>query len=271
MGMRILIVEDNPQNLELMRYLLAAHGYQVLTAVDGAAATDVLEGATPDLILCDIQMPRMNGFDLLAWVRSRDEFRKIPMVAVTALAMVGDREEMLAAGFDGYLSKPITPETFVGEVTTFIVPRGSDDGLPPRGAAGTRKLPDTDAPQVLLVDNLQYNLDLAEIVLEHLGYRTVQARGMKQALERLETLRPALILSDVCMDDGDGFALLQAVKRDPRLRDVPVVLITSTRDNAADRRHGLEMGAARYLYRPIDPHVLKGELEACLRRSKPES
>lgn len=120
MGARILIVEDNPQNLELMRYLLAAFGHEVLAAGDGVEASDLLQRERPDLILCDIQMPRMDGYELLAWIRARAAFNGIPVVAVTAFAMVGDREKILGAGFDGYLSKPIAPETFVGEAAAFL-------------------------------------------------------------------------------------------------------------------------------------------------------
>lgn len=270
MGARVLIVEDNSQNLELMRYLLAAHGHEILTALDGAAATEVLKHTAPDLVLSDIQMPRMDGFELVRWIRARAEFRGTPVVAVTALAMVGDRETILAAGFDGYLSKPITPETFVGQVAAFLVPR--DDGNPAVTSSPRAPPPaESSAPLVLIVDNLQSNLDLAEIVLGHLGYRTEQARGKKQALERLQVLRPALILSDVSMGDGDGFEFLQAVKQDPALCNVPFVLISSTNDNASDRRRGLDMGALRYLSRPIDPHVLKDELQACLLLKKPTS
>jgi len=113
---RVLLVEDNPQNLELMRYLLVAHGHEVRTASDGSEAASLLEAERPDLIVCDIQMPVMNGFELLRWVRGNIRLRGVPVIAVTALAMVGDRESILAAGFDGYLAKPIDPENFVRNV-----------------------------------------------------------------------------------------------------------------------------------------------------------
>lgn len=250
----ILIVEDNPQNLELMRYLLVARGYAVRTATDGIEAKASLEEQAPDLVLCDIQMPSMDGYGLLAWLRSRESLRDLPVVAVTALAMVGDREKVLASGFDGYLSKPITPETFASQIGEFLAKR--------RDAA---------LPLVLIVDNMQANLDLADIVLGHMGYRSRLAKGMAQALQCLAESRPALILSDVCMDDGSGFELLTRVRNEPRWRGIPFILITSTADNAADRSRGLAMGADRYLSRPIEPNALKAEITACLaaRKSPP--
>jgi two-component system, cell cycle response regulator len=265
---RILIVEDNPQNLELMRYLLAAHSYQILTAVDVPSAIEILAREPPDLIISDIQMPKMDGIEFIRWLRDQDPLRHIPVIAVSALAMVGDREKILAAGFDGYMSKPIIPETFARDTCAYL-PAGlrmSDPSVAPSLAQNIRPTP-TGQP-VLLVDNLQSNLDLAEIVLEHLGYASIQAKGMQEALRYLAEIRPALILSDVCMDDGGGFELLQFVKADPELRDIPFLLITSTADNSRDRQKGLALGADRYLTRPIEPHLLREEFEACLAAHK---
>lgn len=119
---RILVVEDNPANLSLMQYLLQAFGYTVLVARDGAEGVDITHRDRPDLILMDVQMPRMGGIDAARQIRALDGVRRVPIVAVTAFAMVGDRERVLAEGFDGYLSKPINPQTFVTDVEAFIPP-----------------------------------------------------------------------------------------------------------------------------------------------------
>ena len=119
---RILVVEDNPANLSLMQYLLQAFGYSVLVARDGAEGVDITHRDRPDLILMDVQMPRMGGIDAARQIRALDAVRRVPIVAVTAFAMVGDRERVLAEGFDGYVSKPINPQTFVTDVEAFIPP-----------------------------------------------------------------------------------------------------------------------------------------------------
>jgi CheY-like chemotaxis protein len=120
MSARILIVEDNPANLSLMEYLLRAFGYAVLTATDGAEGIEVAHREIPDVILMDLQMPKLNGFDAASRLRADAVLKGIPIVAVTAFAMVGDRDKILAHGFDGYIAKPITPETFVDQVQAFI-------------------------------------------------------------------------------------------------------------------------------------------------------
>lgn len=123
--MRVLVVEDHPASLELVRYLLEAAGFEALLAGDGAAGLALAEAARPDLILCDIQMPVMDGYTLLARLRERPSLRAIPVIAVTAFSMPGDRNRVLAAGFDAYLSKPIEPQTFIAQISAHL-PRGHD-------------------------------------------------------------------------------------------------------------------------------------------------
>src|ERR1700719_2249385 len=106
---RILVVEDNAANLDLMVYLLDAFGYIAIPARDGQEALRVTAREKPDLILCDVHLPKMDGYEVVRRLKSDPESRSIPTVAVTALAMVGDRDRVLRAGFDGYLSKPIDP------------------------------------------------------------------------------------------------------------------------------------------------------------------
>ena len=123
MAARILIVEDNHANMELMGYLLQAGGYEVLGAHDGIEGIAIAERERPALVICDVNLPRLDGYDLLRYLKEHPGLHTIPCIAVTALAMVGDRERMLDAGFDGYISKPIDPETFVGSIEQFLSDR----------------------------------------------------------------------------------------------------------------------------------------------------
>ena len=107
MPQKILVVEDNDRNRRLMRILLKANGYEVVEATTGREAMDYLKDQKPDLILMDIQLPHTDGLDLTREIKDREETSDIPVVAVTAYAMKGDRERILEAGCDGYISKPI--------------------------------------------------------------------------------------------------------------------------------------------------------------------
>lgn len=116
MTARILIAEDHPASLELMRYLLEASGYSVLIAADGSAALAVLRSELPDMVICDLQMPNIDGYEVLRQMKKDPVLQHIPVIAVTAFSMVGDREMVLAAGFDDYHSKPLEPENFVAQM-----------------------------------------------------------------------------------------------------------------------------------------------------------
>ena len=117
---RIAIIEDNPDNLSLMTYLLTQFGYETVSSVTGEDGVKLVEAQQPDLVLCDLRLPGINGYEVVKQLKAKENFKKTPMVAVTAYSMLGDRDTALAAGFDGYLSKPIDPETFVKQVEVFL-------------------------------------------------------------------------------------------------------------------------------------------------------
>jgi two-component system cell cycle response regulator DivK len=123
MAARILVIEDNVANLELVRYLLAFTGYTVSQASDGGQGIALACQERPDLILCDLQMPVVDGYQVLAQLRQHAETAGIPVVAVTAFSMPNDRQKVLTAGFNGYLSKPIEPENFVAQIEEFLPAR----------------------------------------------------------------------------------------------------------------------------------------------------
>ena len=120
MTARILVIEDNPTNLELMTYLLNAFGHTTLVARDGKEGVEAALRAIPDIILCDLALPEMDGYEVVRRLKGDARLNDVPIIAVTASAMVGDREKVVLTGFDGYITKPITPETFVQEVEGYL-------------------------------------------------------------------------------------------------------------------------------------------------------
>jgi len=117
----ILYVEDNPDNRSLIRRVLEAEGYAVVEAINAKQALEKLESDTIDLVLMDINMPDMDGYTLTARIKSIEKFSKIPIVAVTANVMRGDREKSLGAGCDGYIQKPIDIDTLSQQIERFIL------------------------------------------------------------------------------------------------------------------------------------------------------
>jgi CheY-like chemotaxis protein len=120
MSARILVIEDNASSLELMIYLLKSFGHTPFRARDGEEGIQVARTERPDLILCDVQLTAMDGHEVCRRLKSDPVLRSIPLLALTAYAMVGDREKMLAEGFDGYLSKPVNPEQIMDQLAPFL-------------------------------------------------------------------------------------------------------------------------------------------------------
>ncbi len=122
MNKTVLLIEDNEQNRYLATFLLERHGFTVVSADDGPQGIALAKTVAADLILLDIQLPGMDGYAVARTLREIEALRATPIVAVTSYAMVGDREKSLAAGCNGYIEKPINPETFVTEISGFLRP-----------------------------------------------------------------------------------------------------------------------------------------------------
>ena len=264
---RILVIEDTPDNLELMIYLLGAFGHTLLSAGDGATGLLIAQRDQPDLIVCDIQMPVMDGYAVALALKADPTLRSIPLVAVTALAMVGDRGQILGAGFDGYIAKPIVAETFVTQIESFLPLVQRTESAPV--VAQTAASPPTSAPMligrtILVVDDRPINHDLMRGILEPFGYVVIAAGSVREALDLVRAQPPDLIVSDLHMPDQDGFDLIRAIKADPQLRSIKIVIHSATIGSAEDRGEALRLGALRFITRPMEPQMLLDEIVACL-------
>jgi len=120
MNKRILLIEDNEQNRYLASFLMQARGWEMVHAEDGPSGIALATRVDPALILLDIQLPGMDGYEVARVLRLDQKLAAIPIIAVTSYAMPGDRERCLAAGCNGYIEKPIDPGTFAAEVERFV-------------------------------------------------------------------------------------------------------------------------------------------------------
>jgi len=134
---KILIAEDNAVNRELLRELLEMRGYAVVEACDGEEALRMIDETQPDLVLLDIGMPVLDGFALARKIRENPRLSSLPVVAVTAYAMQGDREKILNSQFDGYLSKPVNSRFLTEELDRLLVKQVNQD-LSQNQASGTQ-------------------------------------------------------------------------------------------------------------------------------------
>jgi two-component system, cell cycle response regulator len=269
MGGRLLVIEDHPANLQLMEYLLHAYGHEVITAATGEDGVHLARSGMFNLIICDVQLPEMDGYGVVDALKRGSPPLTIPMVAVTAFAMAGDRQRLLAAGFDGYIPKPIVPETFVHEIEEFLPARlhGRMRETGTRGRSKTAAGSRTKRPHVIAIDDSPVNLGVLRGILEPHGYDVSLASTVERGLELARAHQPSLIISDIHMPGGDGFELIRAVQEDARLQHVPVALISATVLGSADRKRATREGVADFILRPIEPGDLIARVDSILQRA----
>lgn len=256
----ILVVDDNRANLDLMLYLLRAFGYECDDASDGLSGLQKARLDSYDLVLVDILMPGMDGYEFARRFKSAlgDATR---LIAITALAMAGDRERILQSGFDGYIAKPIDPERFVSDVQAYLGSSHRPTAVTHEQTAAEAGKASGGGPIILAVDDLQTNLDVLRASLAPFGYQIAEARSVREALQIMERIQPALILCDLHMPEEGGFALIEHVDTNERWRRIPFVFLSSTAWQTRDRRRGLELGAKKFILRPINPEKLRQEIE----------
>jgi len=248
---RILIIEDNPTNMELMVYLLRAFGYTPLTAADGEEGVAAAQRERPDLIICDVHLPKLDGYGVVAALKADPATRHIPALAVTALAMVGDRERLLGAGFDGYIGKPIEPDSFVTQLESFLPgemsPRNNDD-----------------IATILIVDDHVLNRQFLMTLLGFSGHRLMEAASGIEALKLIEHDRPDLIISDILMPNMDGYEFVARVRENPETADVPIIFYTATYREREAVAVAQSCGVRWVLPKPSDPDVIMNTVQEAL-------
>jgi two-component system cell cycle response regulator len=268
-GARVLLVEDTPHNLLLMTYLLESYGHTVIPAGTGEEGIELASSARPDLVVMDLQLPGIDGYEALAALRSMPDLDGVPVVAVTSFAMVGDRDRALNAGFNDYLAKPIDPENFGDEISSLLperlcgsraVPAG-EEPAPSTEAAASEPADDHYMADILVLDDSVLNQTLLRSVLEPHGYHVRTASTVHEAIVAADELRPDLVLSDIHVGREDGAELLSYLRTVPILTVVPFAFISATTDWQA---RPPDAGEPRIIRRPIEPSALLDEVRTLL-------
>ena len=253
----VLVIEDNPITRELVRVALATEGYEVLEAVDGRAAIELMERRTADLILQDLVLPDMHGLQLVTELRAVPGAANIPIIAMTGFLPKEEEARASAAGFSEYLIKPIDPSRLLETVRAYI---GDPQANGDRSGTGKR---------VLVVDDDPIQLKLTRLHLARLGYEVQTACDGVDALTVAQRSPPDAILSDVLMPRLDGFKLCRTVRGDPLLRHIPVVLQSTHYADEADRALALRLGANACITRTPDLQTAAAALQTALAQAVP--
>lgn len=261
---RILVVEDSPDIRVLIRMLLEAAGHEVSTAPDGRAGVEAVRAQRPDLVLMDLSLPVLSGWEATKEIKEDPDIASIPIVAVTAHAMHGDRQRALAAGCDGFILKPIDEETFESLVRSYLrrpvrkEPAASEPSRPPAPSSPRT----AESGRILVVDD---HAEVAELIrhdLESEGHEVVVARTPEQVAEIAAGDRQFdLAIVDVMLGPDSGYDLTaDLVSRANEY--LPVLLVTA---GEIDREKGFAAGADDFIAKPLDATELVARARSLIR------
>ena len=227
----VLLVEDNPTTRKLVRFALERAGYDIVEAHDGKSALDALDQFAPALVLLDLGLPDADGCEVAKDMRARTSHRALSILAFSGYVTRQQEARMSAIGFDDIVTKPIEPSRLV-QIVAAHLPLEQDA----RDRFGVGK-------RLLVADDDPFQLKLTRYRLARLGFDVETAADGKVALERARATRPHAIISDVMMPVLDGFGLVLAIRDDPELSNLPIVLVTSSYVESADRDLARRAGA----------------------------
>jgi two-component system cell cycle response regulator len=273
MTARILIVDDVPANTRLLEAKLAAEYYQVTSARDGFEALAVARDWQPDLILLDVMMPGMDGYECCRLLKDDPITLHIPVVMVTALGEPGERLRGLEAGADDFLTKPVDYDTLMARVRSLVRLKRLLDEWRARGDTARSLGLTTDrvlnptiiGANALIVDDWDQSAQSIQEALAEDGVITAHAHGGAEAIRMTASVNYDLLVISLSLADEDPLKLVSALRASDATHESPLLLVADP--GAKDRiLRGFELGANDWLVQPIDPNELRARARNQIRR-----
>lgn len=278
MSARILVVDDILPNVKLLEAKLASEYYDVLTALNGEEALKKAEEESPDLILLDIMMPVMDGFEVCRRLKENPKVAHIPVVMVTALTESQDRVRGLEVGADDFLSKPIDDTALMARVRSLVRLKMSQDEWRARestatqlgvveGGAASPMQESAERAHILVIEDKDFEQDK---ILDALSVDEDHIMAVENGAEAMQYVAEHdldLIVVSLNLDDEDGLRLCSHLKSNEKTRTVPIVMMASKEDMPRIV-HGLEIGVQDYVLRPLDRNELLARVRTQVRRKR---
>jgi hypothetical protein len=266
---RLLIVEDNPAELLGITELLAYEDIEVVTADNGREALAMLRERPTDCVVLDLKLPDMSGFELLEHIRQDDALTQIPVVVFTGRELSPEEDAQLHSIARSVIVKGVeSPERLLDETALFLHRVVAD--LPPDKQRMLERLRNSDenlhGRKALLVDDDARNIFALSSVLERRGMQVLTATTGHEAISILKADRGiSIVLMDIMMPEMDGYETIQAIRKDPSMRRMPIIALTA-KAMKGDRERCLEAGASDYLAKPVNTEQLLSALRIWLHR-----
>ena len=247
-GLKVLVIDDSNTIRRSAEIFLKQGGYEVLLAEDGFDALSKVNDHDPDLIFCDILMPRLDGYQTCAIIKRNVKFQSVPIIMLSSKDGLFDKARGRMVGSEDYLTKPFTKDQLLTAVQQHRRCGLTEDVAMP-------------IQKILLVDDSKTELHYMSELLGKSGFSVRTAENGEEAMKRLGEDKPDLILMDVVMPGQNGFQLTRAITRDPRFSTVPVIMCTS-KNQETDKVWGMRQGARDYIVKPVDPTELMAKIHA---------
>lgn len=267
---RVLVVDDQPMNVKLLATRLIAAGYEVLTAYNGEEALDIVAQSAPDIILLDIMMPGLDGYEVTERLRKNPFTSTIPIVLVTALEGIDDKVRGLNSGADDFLTKPVNHVELLARVRSLVKLKKLQDQLlkkssAPRYDAGRGEGGPEGKQLVMIVDDDEEAANNLGLILSSAEYDVISEQSGRGANDLLSHALPDLILLDLMLPDVSGIELLRKWRANGDMQNVPVIILSAIADLEAKVK-GIETGADDYLVKPVNSIELIARIRSNLHK-----
>ncbi len=238
----VMIVDDDPDILEGIKAILETRDYRLATARDGLQCMELIQKETPDLLILDMMMPRMDGFAVIKELRGNPKFVGLPIIILTTVIEDAayrryELETGLAMDVQAYIEKPAPPDEILRQVSSIV-----------------------EQPYIIVADDDPDILEAITTVLESRPYQVASATDGLQCLEMVRKRTPDLLILDLLMPRMDGFAVIRELRSEPSHANLPILVLTTVVEDASRRRYELETGrdmsVESYLQKPVPPEEL---------------
>src|SRR5919202_2733583 len=277
MSGRVLVVDDVDVNVKLLEAKLSAEYFTVLTAPNGPTALEVAQRELPDIVLLDVMMPKMDGFEVCRRLKADARTADIPVVMVTALSDVADRLRGLEAGADDFLTKPVNDIALFARVRSLVRLKrmmeewklreevcGRFASLPGEAAKAVEE--DLRPARIVLLDDNRASAAKIAETLAPMTSELIQVAGCAEAQRRL-TAESELLIASLSVEDGDALRLVSSLRANEATRQIPILLIADEGELPRLAK-GLDLGANDYLMRPADKNELIARARTQIRRRR---
>lgn len=278
MTARVLVVDDIFPNVKLLEAKLMSEYFDVITAQSGAEALEKIESENPDIVLLDVMMPGMDGFEVCERIKSNPATSHIPVVMVTALTDTADRNKGLEVGADDFLSKPINDVALMACVKSLVRLKMTLDEWRARETTATTlgvmneesqiKEIDLNNANILYIDDQTLDLNKMREVLEQYGHTLYHTDKSTTAIEKASIINADLIILSIDLREEDGLRLCSHLRSNEATRHIPILMISNEAHDMKRIAKGLEIGANGYIIRPIDRTELAARVRNQIRRKR---